>query len=302
MKNLSFLSIIIFLSFFANPLMSQAPTKSTMGTKGYVEYLEGNMPLVISIPHDGMLKPEDIPDRTCKRCSKNQDIHTEIIGMAIREHIYELTSKYPYIIISRLHRSKLDPNRSIAEAASEHKQAEIAYAEFHGFIDSAIAEVEQKYGKGLYIDLHGHRHPIERVELGYLVTGDELRYPDDFLNDDSFYEYSSIRNLISSNPKSYSYTDLLRGPESFGSMLEERGYTAVPSLNTPFPKDGEPFFSGGFNTETHSAVSGGTVDGIQVEVDLALRKDPIRRIEFAKTLSEVLLHYLETYYFKDINN
>ncbi len=300
MKKVYFLSLIILLFPLTGKLaLSQAPYKNVMGTKDYVEYIEGNMPFVISIPHDGTLRPDDIPERTCIRCSKNQDIYTIEIGKAIREHIFELTGLYPYIIISHLHRSKLDPNRNIQEAASGHKQAEIAWTEFHNFIDSAITQVEQKFGKGLYIDLHGHRHKVERVELGYLVSGEELRLPDDFLNDESFFEYSSLRNLISNNP-TYSYTEILRGSESFGTMLEERGYTTVPSENHPFPKEDEPLFSGGFNTKMHSSVAGGTVDGIQVEIDLALRTDPKRRIEFAETLSEVVLQYLKTYYFANI--
>jgi len=280
--------------------MSQAPYHHVMGTKAYVEFVEGNMPFVISIPHDGSLMPTDIPDRSCVGCSKNRDIYTIEIGMAMRAHIFEQTGLYPYLIISHLHRSKLDPNRNVQEAADNHKEAEIAWAEFHHFIDSAITEVERKFGKGLYIDLHGHRHKVERVELGYLVSGEELRFPDEFLGDESFYEYSSLKNLISTNIKSSSYIELLRGPESFGSMLMDRGYTTVPSFQIPFPKEDEPLFSGGFNTQKHSSVSGGTVDGIQVEVGLKLREDPVGRIEFAKTLSEVVLQYLKTYYFENL--
>lgn len=302
MKNIYFLALILCLSIIGNQAKSQAPYNNVFGTKSYVEYVEGNMPFLISIPHDGTLRPEDISERTCTNCSKNQDIYTIEIGKAIREHIFKLTGLYPYLVISHLHRTKLDPNRSIKEAAGEDVQAQIAWTEFHHFIDSAINEVEQKYGKGLYIDLHGHRHKVERVELGYLLTGEELRLPDDFLNDESFYQYSSIKNLVSNNNKSYSYTQLLRGPESFGTMLENRGFTAVPSLNIPFPKEDEPIFSGGFNTEKHSSASGGTVDGIQVEIGMELRKDPVKRFEFAETLSEVVLKYLKTYYFENITN
>ena len=299
MKNLCILTFILCLSLTGNQAKSQAPYNNVFGTKDYIEYVEGNMPFGISIPHDGTLRPEDIPERTCTGCSKNQDIYTIEIGKAVRAHIFKLTGLYPYLIISHLHRSKLDPNRSIEEAAGENVEAQIAWNEFHHFIDSAITEVEQKFGKGFYIDLHGHRHAIERVELGYLLSGEELRLPDDFLNDESFYQYSSIKNLINNN-KSFSYTQLLRGPQSFGSMLENRGYTVVPSLNIPFPKENEPFFSGGFDTEKHSSATSGTVDGIQVEIGMELRKDPVKRIEFAEALSEVVLKYLKTYYFENI--
>ncbi len=300
LKNLYFFMLILFLTSAEKQAKSQAPYNHAFGTKNYVEYVEGNMPLVISIPHDGMLKPIDIPDRTCTRCSKNQDIHTIEIGKAIREHIFKLTGLYPYLIISHLHRSKLDPNRNIEEAATGHKQPEIAWAEFHHYIDSAVTEVQQKFGKGLYIDLHGHRHKVERIELGYLVSGEELRFADEFLNDESFYEYSSIKHLIGDNLKSASYIDLLRGPESFGSMLMNKGYTTVPSQQIPFPKENEPLFSGGFNTQKHSAVAGSTVDGIQVEIGIALREDVVGRIEFAEILAEVVIQYLETYYFETL--
>ena len=152
MKKVYFLSLIILIfSLNGQMALSQAPYNNVLGTKGYVEFVEGNMPFVISIPHDGTLRPEDIPERPCLRCSKNQDIYTIEIAKAIREHIYENTGFYPYLIISHLHRSKLDPNRNIQLAATGHKQAEIAWTEFHNFIDSAITEVEQKFGKGIYI-------------------------------------------------------------------------------------------------------------------------------------------------------
>ena len=301
MKNKYLFSLIIlFLALTHNSALGQSPYQPEMGTKDYVEYIEGNMPFVISIPHDGMLKPEDILNRTCTRCSKNQDIHTQEIGRAMREHIFKLTGLYPYMIISHLHRSKLDPNRSIQVAATGHKQAEIAYTEFHDYIKRAIEEVEKKFGKGLYIDLHGHRHKVERIELGYLVSGEELRFDDEFLNDESFYEYSSLRHLIGDNLKSASYIELLRGKGSFGSMIMNEGYTTVPSFEIPFPKEDEPLFSGGFNTKQHSSVIGNKVDGIQVEIGIKLREDAVRRIEFAETLSEIVLKYLKTYYFEDL--
>ncbi len=301
MKNRYFFTLVILsLLFIVNMAFGQSPYQPEMGTKNYVEYLEGNMPFVISIPHDGMLKPEDIPDRSCTRCAKNQDIHTMEMGRAMREHIFKLTGLYPYMIISHLHRTKLDPNRNVAEAATGHKQAEVAWAEFHHYIDRAVTEVEQKFGKGLYMDLHGHRHKVERIELGYLVSGEELRFDDEFLSDETFYEFSSLRHLISDNLQSASYLELLRGPESFGAMIENRGYTTVPSYKIPFPKEDEPLFSGGYNTKRHSAVVGNKVDGIQVEVGIKLRENPVRRIEFAETLSELVLKYLKTYYFEEI--
>jgi hypothetical protein len=296
------LTVILFFSILTG-LNSQdlAKWNPVMGTNRYIEYIEGNMPLVISIPHGGALIPDIVPERPCERCAKNPDIFTIEIGSAIVKSIYEKTGFYPYVVINHLHRTRLDPNRDIEEAAGGNSFAETAWNEFHNYIDTAISEIEKRFNKGLYIDLHGHRHELKRVELGYLLTGEELRLDDDFLNDKTFSEYSSIRNLINNNLHLYSYSELLKGAESFGTMLEEAGYIAVPSQNHPYPEEGEAHFSGGYNTSRHSSVGGGSVDGIQVEIDLELRMDEDRRIQFAESLSKVLLRYLQTHYFNNLD-
>jgi hypothetical protein len=272
---------------------------SYFGTNRYIKVLPGNMPLVISVPHGGYLLPDEIPERACLNCAKNQDIFTIEIGLGIREAIYKKTGYYPYLIINNLHRTRLDPNRNIGEAAAGNKNAEQVWTEFQNFIDSSTREVQKAFGKGLYIDLHGHRHEIKRTEIGYLLSNEELQLDDELLDNYSFVEYSSIRNLIESNPQSLSYSELVRGKTSLGSMLEEKGYPSVPSENHPSPKESEPYFSGGYNTTRHGSSSGGKIDGIQIEIDEDLRSDPLRREQFAEDFVSVLLEYLKIHYFPD---
>ncbi|MBE0676546.1 MAG: hypothetical protein IH591_17965 [Bacteroidales bacterium] len=266
-------------------------------TTKYIEILSGDMPLIISIPHGGYLKPDDIPERICTDCSKNQDIYTLEIGMKLREAIYKQTGRLPYVIINHLHRTRLDPNRNIEEAASGNAMAEEAWTLFHNYIDQARLEIETKYGKGLYVDLHGHRHDIRKIEIGYLLSAEELQLEEDLLNHETFVEYSSISSLTRSNLQNLTFTDLLRGPLSLGSMLEELGYPSVPSPTSPYPKPGEPFFSGGFDTMKHGSSKGGTIDGIQIELDLDLRSDIEKRDPLSKDLATALLRFLKTHYF-----
>lgn len=262
----------------------------------YIEVLPGNIPLVISIPHGGYLLPDEIPERPCTNCAKHQDIFTIEIGLSIRNYIFQKTGLYPYVIINNLHRTRLDPNRNISEAADGNKNAELAWTSFQSAIDSANAEVKKKFGKGLYIDLHGHRHELRRTELGYLLSSEELQMDDDLLNSEAFIEYSSIRNLITSNKYKRSYADLVRGKFSFGSLLEAKGYPCVPSPAHPFPKMDEPYFSGGYNTTRHGSSTGGTIDGIQIELDEPTRSDSNKREQLAGDLSVVLLEFLKIYY------
>lgn len=267
----------------------------------YIEVMPGNMPVVISIPHGGYLVPGEIPERPCTNCAKHQDTLTIEIGLAIRDEIFKETGWYPHVIINKLHRTRLDPNRNIAEAADGNKLSELAWIKFQSSIDSAKAEVVKKFGKGLYIDLHGHRHAIERCELGYLLSNEELQLEDDLLNSESFAEFSSIRNLIAHNVHSSSYSELVRGKYSLGTLLEEKGYPSVPSLKHPFPKPEEPYFSGGYNTTRHGSSLGGTIDGIQIELDERLRTDERRRAQLAVDLASVLISFLKIHYFSDFD-
>ena len=81
--------------------------------------------------------------------------------------------EYPYVIINNLHRSKLDANRDKPEATFGEEVPEVAWNEYHNFIDRAKAEIS---GPGLFIDVHGHGHDNNWAELGYLIKYVRLYY------------------------------------------------------------------------------------------------------------------------------
>lgn len=299
-NTIKYLLLLFFATLFP-PLAGQdVPAAGLIeGTTGYIDFLPGNMPLVISIPHGGYLLPDEVPERPCVNCAKNQDICTIEIGVGIRDEIYRTTGRYPFVIINNLHRTRLDPNRNIAEAADGDKNAEMAWHQFQNYIDSAVNEVQKKFGKGLYIDLHGHRHNIKRTELGYMVGNDELQLDDELLDFDSFVEYSSIRSLVKNNLMGLSFSQLVRGSNSLGSLFEGMGYPTVPSPGIPFPGPDEPFFSGGYNTARHGSSQGGTIDGIQIELDEDLRRDMSKREKLVSDLAFAITEFLRIHYFKD---
>lgn len=104
------------------------------------------------------------------------------IGLDMRDAIYRMTGHYPHVIINNLHRTRVDPNRNIEEAADGNPDAEKAWNRFQGYIDSASDLVTGEFGKGLFINLHGHRHLIRRTELRYLLSGEELQFDDEMLD------------------------------------------------------------------------------------------------------------------------
>ncbi|MCK5134459.1 MAG: hypothetical protein KAR19_01630 [Bacteroidales bacterium] len=263
----------------------------------YVEYMHGNMPLVISVPHGGYEKPDTIPERD-GRFAKNQDIYTIEIAYEISKTIYKASGLYPYIVINHLHRTRLDANRNIAEAANGNSDAEGVWITYQSHLDSVAYSINKNYGKGLFIDLHGHRHKIERMELGYLLSADELRLDEELLNSGLLNEYCSIRNLLNTNNKGLSLTELIRGEYSLGAMLCELGQPCMPAMKYEMPNVGEPYFSGGYNIMRHGSSSGGTIDGIQIEVDLQTRSDKRKQKRVAEDVSQALLQFLRIHYFQ----
>jgi len=262
----------------------------------YVEYIPGDLPVVISVPHGGYLEPMSIPIRDCVGCVYLRDSFTQELGRSVVDAIFQKTGCYPHVIINLLHRNRFDANRSITTAADSNATVEQAWYAYHEFIDTAKAQVLAKYGKGLFLDLHGHGHTIQRIELGYLLSRTELQLPDSVLNTLPYVDMSSIETLAGSNLQAFDHAQLLRGPLSFGSLLENKGVPAVPSTSDPFPMGMQSYFSGGYNTARHGSENGGDIDGIQIECHQDVRFDSLIREDFADSLALTINDYIDHHY------
>jgi hypothetical protein len=266
--------------------------ESYFGRSNYVEYFPGNLPMVLSAPHGGNMHPDEIPDRTWG--TTVQDRNTMDLALRIRSAIHAETGGYPYIIVTHLHRVKLDNNREIVEAAQGDPEAERAWWEHHTFIEEARRLVEESFGEGLYIDLHGHGHPNPRLELGYLLSRNDLTRPDENLDDAAYVEKSSFRTLGSK--AGVDFADLIRGPLSLGTLFEAQGYPAVPSQAQPDP-GGEPFFSGGYSTWRHGSRDGSAISGVQIECNYpGVRDSAPNRQAFAEALADILPVFFPTHF------
>ncbi|HEX2168484.1 MAG TPA: hypothetical protein VHG09_14715, partial [Longimicrobiales bacterium] len=173
-------------------------------------------------------------------------------------------------------------------------RAERAWREYHGFIDAARHHVTTEHGRGFYIDLHGHGHDIARLELGYHLSASQLAGDDESLNASTIVQRSSIRNLAET--AAATHAELLRGPRSLGTLLEEEGYPAVPSTSQPDPGT-SPYFTGGYSTARHGSRDGGTIDAVQIEANrVGVRDTESNREAFAAVLAAVLSTYFEAHY------
>jgi N-formylglutamate amidohydrolase len=258
------------------------PGESTFGEHHFIEYVVGDLPIVLTAPHGGHLEPEEIPARTAG--VREADANTQELARAVADEIHARTGHYAHLIICHLHRSKLDANRDIGEAAGGDALAEQAWREHHGFIEQARTAASARFGVAFLIDLHGHGHPGQRVELGYLHATEDYALEDAALNAPAFAAASSLGLLAAWSHRPY--TELLRGPASLGALLEQEGFRATPSPSAPQPI--APYFRGGYTVARHCRAAELTT-GLQIECYRAgLRDTAENRAAFARGLVAAL--------------
>ncbi|HEX6369051.1 MAG TPA: hypothetical protein VF006_08960 [Longimicrobium sp.] len=281
----------------AIPAGPYTPGQSYTGRNGYIEYIAGNTPVIFAAPHGGSLTPSEIPDRTTTGCDTTDivtqsDANTEALVREIQAAFHARTGKYPHVVISRLYRGKLDPNRSMATGACGDAEAEIAWDEYHDFIGVAKSKVITDHGRGWFTDIHGHGHSIQRLELGYLLESGDLQQSDVTLNGSSAYENESSFRTFSA-ATTVSFSGVLRGSASLGTLLEAQGYPSVPSTSTPAPGTSDPYFTGGYSLQQHGCAGGGNICGLQIEHNYTgVRDNATNRASYAAALVRAYETYL----------
>ncbi len=294
----SILITLITCLAFINVGKSQSfiPGNSYLDLTNYVEYIAGNLPVVISVPHGGYLEPSSIPNRSCSGCSYVRDSYTQELANEIKDAFFQKTGCYPHIIINLLHRKKFDANRDIGDAADGNATVEAAWYNYHNFIDTAKHHIAANYNRGMFFDLHGHGHTIQRIELGYGLSKTELQLSDANLNTSTYVNESSIKLLTSDNLQNLTHAELLRGDLSFGTLLDNKGFPSVPSKFDPFPQSTEPYFSGGYNTRRYGSENADTLDAIQIECNSGIRFNASLRQNFADSVTQSMLKLIDLHY------
>ncbi len=262
----------------------------------YIDFRTGNIPLLIISVHGGDQKPQWIKKRTCQDAKVLADAFTLGISTSLEIELKKLGYS-PYIIVNKLHREKLDLNRSLETSNCGDSTTEAYWKTFHNQIFKFREEIQTRFGKGLVIDIHGHGFSKQRIQLGYLLFSDDLRKDDEVINTSTYINKSSIKSLINNNQKGFTLSDLLRGPNSLGAYLTQEGYPTVPSPNDRAPLVGDGFFSGGHNTSIYGSKNGDNIDAIQIELNkIGLRDTTENREKLTLSLAKSIMAYLKFHY------
>ena len=188
----------------------------------------------------------------------------------------------------------MDPNREFAEACFDvHEESGKAYKDFHNMIENYFCKnfmLNSKYEQGLLLDIHGQTHKEQRIELGYLLSGEDLNKS--FL-DSNLINKSSIAKLASvSNQK---FEELIRGSNySLGGIIQKKSkLSVIPSPDVPGPQTTQ-YYTGGYISNYYSSaeMSDYRINCIQLELPSDFRHGSKNKIvENAKHLAECIFEF-----------
>jgi len=257
--------------------------------KNHIKYYQGDIPLILSAPHGGEFEPTDIENRTSGVF--DMDDFTAELTVEIIKEFQNSIGKTPYAVIADISRVKVDLNRKENEAY-EDINAKKVYDQFHTFIQDSEKIIDQKYGKGLYIDIHGQSHPKGYLEFGYLLVNDILKHPDDFLK--TYKNTTSIKTL--SKFSNDSFLEQLKGANSMGTLMCNEGYDSIPSTKIPYAVD-DNYFEGAYDTIRYGSLKGGNISGIQIEFPYKDIRDSDENIKkCAKSFVKTIIKFMEIHF------
>jgi len=126
----------------------------------FIKYYQGNLPIIISVPHGGTLKIEEIPERMSgiRGIDKNTiEIAEELIEQIKRKYLLQKNDpKLPSFVFSLVSRSQIDLNREKSTAyVNTSMLAKNIYQFYHSKLEEYIYHNLKIFNKSLLIDIHG---------------------------------------------------------------------------------------------------------------------------------------------------
>ena len=262
-------------SVLPTPEVKYTPGDIITDSQGYISYRVGNMPIIITVPHDGTLAPSTFPDRT------GSSARAENTRKVAEQFAYFFNANsnglYPHIIYNNISRSKLDPDLNQMDGAQGNSYANLSYGTYHSFLQTAIDSVEAYFDAGILLNLVEHNHSNQKVELGYLLSASDLDLTNLQLN--SYSAQSSVSQIADISTSSFS--EVIRGYNSLGTLIVGRSYTsndvaysfeAVPTLDNPTIGSTD-YSSGGYTIAQYGSSNGGKINGIDIATPFAGFRD-----------------------------
>ncbi|MFX1393580.1 MAG: N-formylglutamate amidohydrolase [Promethearchaeota archaeon] len=180
-----------------------------MNLRNYLEIREGTVPIILSCPHGGFLRPKKIPDKL--KGVQIADKNKFLISKKIIQVLFQKFNIQIYYILSKIHRSKVDfnrPPRAFSAFNHDSIEAKRIHHIYHEFIQKFYHKCLSKFKRCLFIDLHGFTKPHEDypdIIFGHLF-GNTLKIINDS-NSCNIQIYWGFTELVKSLSKKFTIDD-----------------------------------------------------------------------------------------------
>lgn len=242
----------------------------------YIQYKQGTIPLILSVPHGGELQCEEIPIRTSgiRGIDKNTISLAEDFLQYI-QNIYSRrlnTRKTPSYIFCNIARSNIDLNRPLDKAFNQNsKLAKKIYLTYHNSLRNCIDHNIDIYNLSLLLDIHGFE--IKSRPSGY-------RDVDVVLGTDN------LKSLFVKPVKKRDWGDNIRGE------IIKKFIDLNISIAPGHPRRREYVLSGGYITKIYGPSQIKNSKTIQMEFSDRVRKHnrDLKNL-ILKSLAEIIFKY-----------
>jgi N-formylglutamate amidohydrolase len=242
-------------------------TRGVAAQSELLEAVRGDLPLLLTVPHDGTDIVPGVPRRSGG--VQQRDVGTLPLARGVAEALAAALGARPYLVAARFHRRYIDANRSPDEAY-EVAAAAPYYEAYHGQVAAYVAELRTRFAGGaLLLDVHGQAFRREALMRGTL---DGL----------------TVTALLARAGQA-----ALTGPLSVFGQLQARGYSVIPP-NTPPGAPPETRFRGGYTVQAYGSQHPTGIDAIQIEVG-AVWRQPATAPRLAVDLAEALAVFTTAY-------
>lgn len=213
-----------------------------------IEYIAGNLPIIISVPHGGYFFPDGM---AYNWGFQGPDFETMQMALQLYLKIYKATGGYPHMIINRVSKYLLNMNRHHADLTCMYTNAidsrsKLAWDDYHYFIDEAKRLSIEQNGFGFFVDFHGQSDDAKSM-LGYGVFKSEMDNKTE-AELDALIGTSSLQDI--SNRSAVPFSGLLTGEFGFGQILHENEvvYAIPEDHNKCMPSQADPVIINGYKS------------------------------------------------------
>gem|GEM_PF-1507209 len=207
---------------------------SILETENLVSFKEGNIPVLITVPHGGTKKPEDIhvsrteskgyKPRDTEKFSTQCDENTYEMGFRLAEKLKEKIGLQPYFVAAEFDRKYVDVNRDnrlLGPMEIPHENhaydspvGQKYYDFYHEKIRQYVADIRHHFkNEGLLFDIHGSVLQDNKIVVGMVLydPADFQRYfrrghvsvdrlLDRFGTDPLYHTYSGFLTAMNGKP------------------------------------------------------------------------------------------------------